>query len=229
MTKTTHHSILVTGFEPFGGEKINPAWEAVAQLPHTIASASCTKLQIPVEFGVAFQQVEAALTQIQPDIVVCVGQAGGRACITPEFVAINYVDARIPDNAGAQPHNKPLVAQGPAAYFATLPVQAMVAAMQAANVPAAVSYTAGTYVCNEVMYCLLHLLAQSYPHAQGTFIHVPYAIEQASTLAANTPSMSVDTMVRGLTVALKTAVHCKDADYKSFSAQDKSLSSGTLC
>ncbi|WP_028264331.1 pyroglutamyl-peptidase I [Atopobium fossor] len=201
--------ILVTGFEPFGGENINPAWMAVEQLPSHISGALVSKLQIPVVFDIAFQQVEAAVARLQPDIVVCVGQAAGRAAITPEFVAINYAQARIPDNAGIQPKEKTLVADGPAAYFATLPVQAMVVAMQQASVPATVSYTAGTYVCNEVMYRLLHLLATKHPDTQGTFIHVPYATQQVASLPVPTPSMSVDTMTFGLTVALETAITYK--------------------
>jgi pyroglutamyl-peptidase len=155
--------ILVTGFQPFGGETMNPAWEAVRRLPDTIAGASVTKVEIPVVFGKGPEAVDKAIDEVQPDLVLCVGQAGGRAKITPEFVGINYADARIPDNDGNQPVAERIAADGPDAYFATLPVKAMVQAMAEAGIPAEVSYTAGTYVCNDVMYSLLHTLATKHP------------------------------------------------------------------
>ena len=148
-------TILVTGFQPFGGEKINPAWEAIRVLPDSIVGSKVVKLQIPVVFGVGADVVSTAIDHINPDIVLCVGQAGGRAKITPEFVGINYRDARIPDNDGNQPHAQRIVEDGPDAYFATLPVRAMTEAMNESGIPAALSYTAGTYVCNDVMYSML--------------------------------------------------------------------------
>lgn len=205
--------ILVTGFQPFGGESMNPAWEAVKRLPDTIGDATVTKVEIPVVFGKGPEAVEAAIKEVRPDIVLCVGQAGGRAKITPEFVGINYADARIPDNDGNQPVAEKIEPEGPAAYFATLPVKAMVQAMNEAGIPAEVSYTAGTYVCNDVMYALLHMLATRYPGVRGDFLHVPYATEQATHLASATPSMSVEAMTKGLTVALEAALaHDEDVD-----------------
>ena len=205
--------ILVTGFQPFGGESMNPAWEAVRRLPDTIGDAAVTKVEVPVVFGRGPEAVERAVEEVEPDLVLCVGQAGGRAKITPEFVGINYADARIPDNDGRQPVAERIVDGGPDAYFATLPVKAMVQAMQEAGVPAEVSYTAGTYVCNDVMYSLLHTLATRHPGVRGGFLHVPYATEQATHLPASTPSMSVDDMARGIAVALEAALtHEKDVD-----------------
>lgn len=205
--------ILVTGFQPFGGESMNPAWEAVRRLPDTIGDATVTKVEIPVVFGRGPEAVERAVEEVEPDLVLCVGQAGGRAKITPEFVGINYADARIPDNDGCQPVAERIVDGGPDAYFATLPVKTMVQAMQEAGVPAEVSFTAGTYVCNDVMYSLLHTLATRHPGVRGGFLHVPYATEQATHLPASTPSMSVDDMARGIAVALEAALtHEKDVD-----------------
>ena len=205
--------ILVTGFQPFGGESMNPDWEAVSRLPDTIGDATVTKVEVPVVFGRGPEAVERAVEEVEPDLVLCVGQAGGRAKITPEFVGINYADARIPDNDGCQPVAERIVDGGPDAYFATLPVKAMVQAMQEAGVPAEVSYTAGTYVCNDVMYSLLHTLATRHPGVRGGFLHVPYATEQATHLPASTPSMSVDDMARGIAVALEAALtHEKDVD-----------------
>lgn len=205
--------ILVTGFQPFGGESINPAWEAVRQLPDSIAGANVAKVEIPVVFGRAPQAVEAAIKRESPTLVLCVGQAGGRAKITPEFVGINYADARIPDNDGKQPRAEKIIADGPAAYFATLPVKAMAKAMNDAGIPAEVSYTAGTYVCNDVMYGLLHTLATKYPKVRGTFLHVPFATEQATHMPSGTPSMSISTMTEGLKRALEAALeHTTDID-----------------
>lgn len=232
--------ILVTGFEPFDGEKINPAWEAVKALPETIGGAQVIKLHVPVEFGVGAQKVINALEAERPDMVLCVGQAGGRSKITPEFVGINWAHARIPDNAGKQPLSQRIIDGAPDAYFATLPVNAMVTALNRAEIPAAVSYTAGTYVCNEVMYQVLHALATQFPETRGTFLHVPFATEQVveknaaaaekadATEKAGTgekthqvPSMSLEMMTRGLQVALE-AVLANDVDFTD-------SESGTTC
>ena len=202
-------TILVTGFQPFGGEKINPAWEAIRVLPDSIVGSKVVKLQIPVVFGVGADVVSTAIDHINPDIVFCVGQAGGRAKITPEFVGINYRDARIPDNDGNQPHAQRIVEDGPDAYFATLPVRAMTEAMNESGIPAALSYTAGTYVCNDVMYSMLHVLATKYPDARGAFMHVPFATEQATKQPVNTASLPIEVMAHGLEVALAVAVKHK--------------------
>lgn len=197
--------VLVTGFEPFGGATVNPALEAVRRLPATIEGAEVVTAQIPVVFGKDAAAVEAAIDAERPDLVLCVGQAGGRSHVTPEFVGINYANARIPDNEGNQPVGR-LEPDGPDAYFATLPVFAMVDAARAAGVPAAVSYTAGTFCCNEVLYELLHCLATRHPGVRGGFVHVPYATEQAVSMGEGTASMSVDMMVAGLVAMIGAAV-----------------------
>ena len=189
--------LLVTGFDPFGGENINPSWEAVKELPDHIGDWQISKMEIPTVFGAAANQVIAAAEGLQPDAILCIGQAGGRAAVTPEVVAINLQEARIPDNSGNQPMNIPVVKGGPAAYFATVPVREMVQAIQAANIPAALSYSAGTFVCNDVLYRLLH-------HFDGTatqagFIHVPYLPQQAKQ---NQSSLPQEKIVEALTIAI---------------------------
>jgi pyroglutamyl-peptidase len=197
-------SILLTGFAPFGGEAVNPSWEAVARLDgelidgHRIV-ARC----LPVEFGAALDALRAAIEETSPALVLCVGQAGGRAQLSLERVAINVDDARIPDNAGASPIDAPIVADGPAAYFATLPIKSMLAALREAGIPAEVSQTAGTYVCNHVFYGLMHALRDS--PVRGGFVHIPYAPEQAAR-TPGAPSLPVDTIVAALRIALATAL-----------------------
>lgn len=186
--------LLITGFDPFGGETVNPAWEAVRRLPDTLENIDLYKLMIPTVFGEAARRVLKAAEQIDPDVILCIGQAGGRAAVTPERVGINVRDARIPDNAGAQPEEKPVVSGGPDAYFATVPIKAMVRAMQEAGFPAAVSNTAGTFVCNDVLYSLLHNFAGT--KTRVGFIHVPYLPEQG------TPSLELEKTVQALTAAI---------------------------
>ena len=149
-------TLLITGFEPFGGETINPAWEAVKALPEQIGGWQLRKLQIPTVFGLAAARTLACAAECRPDAVLCIGQAGTRSAVTPEYVGINLRHARIADNLGNQPQDEPVVPGGPTAYFATVPVRAMTAAIEAQGIPAAVSYTAGTYVCNDLLYTLLH-------------------------------------------------------------------------
>ena len=161
--------ILVTGFDPFGGETVNPAYEAVKLLPDTIAGAQIIKLQVPTRFTLSGTVLEAAVNEHRPDAVICVGQAGGRSAITPERVAINLADANIPDNAGDQPVDEPIRKDGAPAYFTSLPVKAMVQKMRAAGIPAALSYTAGSFVCNCLMYTLLYLIDRQYPAMRGGF------------------------------------------------------------
>lgn len=193
--------ILFTGFEPFGGETVNPALEAVRRLPDSAAGVPIRRLRLPTSFRRAGETLLEAVDAWRPEAVVCVGQAGGRKTVTPEKVAINYIDARIPDNDGAQPADVPIRADGPAAYFATLPVRAIDEAIRAAGVPCAVSYSAGCYVCNFVMYTLLDHLAQTAPDVLGGFIHVPYAAEQTAGKPAGTPSLTVAQMTQALTCA----------------------------
>lgn len=186
--------LLITGFDPFGGETVNPAWEAVKQLPDTIGGYMLCKLQIPTVFGMAAETVLAKAAQWRPDVILCVGQAGGRKAVTPERVGINVRAARIPDNAGNQPVEEPIVPGGPDAYFATVPVRAMAEAVEAAGLPGAVSNTAGTFVCNDVLYTLLHHYAGT-PVRAG-FIHVPYLPQQGE------PNLPLADTVKALTAAI---------------------------
>jgi pyroglutamyl-peptidase len=200
----TQRVILVTGFEPFGGEALNPSWEICKRLPREIAGRRVETLLVPCEFRTAIEVVAEAIEQHGPEIVVSLGQAGGRSQVGVERVAINVDDARAPDNAGQQPIDEPVAENGPPAYFSTLPVKAMVAAMRAANVPAELSNSAGTYVCNHLMYGVLHFAAASGNAARAGFIHVPYAEEQVLD-RRGVPGMAVATMVRGVEAALAAA------------------------
>src|SRR6478735_3310231 len=155
--------ILVTGFDPFGGEPTNPSWETVRRLPDEVAGAQIIKVEIPTVFGRSAKAVHAAILEHDPDVILSVGQAGGRFSVMPERVAINVDDGRIPDNDGQQPIDTPIQADGDPAYFSSLPVKAMVTAMRAAGIPAALSNTAGTYVCNHVMYQVLYMIDTEFP------------------------------------------------------------------
>lgn len=196
-------TVLMTAFEPFGGESINPSWEAVRSFDgKEIAGARIVVRQLPVVFASCGNVLTQALEEIQPDRVLCVGQAGGRSDITVERVAINVNDARIPDNDRQQPIDQPIVADGPAAYFSTLPIKAIVAALREVGVPASVSQTAGTFTCNNVMYSLLHWLQTTNSPARGGFIHIPYMPEQA----VNHPgvaSMATASVILALETALQ--------------------------
>lgn len=197
--------ILVTGFEPFDGESVNPALEAVRRLHGMrIGSHQVIAQELPCVFGASIAVLEQTMASLRPDIVLCVGQAGGRTSIDLERVAINVDDARIPDNAGNQPIDTPVVAGGPAAYFSGLPIKASVAALNAAGIPASVSQTAGTYVCNHIFYGLSHLIATAYPQVRGGFAHIPYLPEQAAR-HAGAASMALPTIVAGLSLILETA------------------------
>lgn len=193
--------LLLTGFEPFGGESVNPALEAVRLVAQEIAGWEIVKLKVPTVFGASVDTVAEAIRREKPDAVLCIGQAGGRCDLTPERVAINISDARIADNAGNQPIDEPIAKDGPAAYFATLPVKAMAAAIREAGLPASVSNTAGTFVCNHLMYGVLHLLAKEYPAVRGGFMHVPFAPEQVASRPA--PSMAVRDIARGIEAAIR--------------------------
>ena len=188
-------NLLITGFDPFGGAVINPAWEAVRLLPDQIGQFRLQKLQIPTVFGKAGETVLSAIGAETPDVVLCVGQAGGRSAITPERIAVNIRDARICDNAGNQPQGMYVAPEGPAAYFATVDVMKLAEAVAQKGIPATVSNSAGAFVCNDVFYTLLH-------HFSGTetrvgFVHVPYLPEQG------TPSMELDTIVKALTAIIE--------------------------
>lgn len=198
--------ILITAFEPFNQEKVNPALEAIRQLDPAMIKADLIKLEVPTAFYQAIGRVEAVIQAEQPDIVVAIGQAGGRYGITPERVAINLDDALIKDNLGQQPIDQPIRKDGPAAYFSTLPIKAIVHQLRAAGIPASVSNSAGTFVCNHLMYGILDILTKSYPEARGGFIHVPYIPEQV-VQKSNQPSMALDDITHGLVIALNTIVH----------------------
>jgi len=194
-------TVLMTGFDPFGGESVNPSWEVVKQLEGMhIDGCRVVTRQLPCVFGEALSVLNAAIDELDPTLVIAVGQAGGRADVTVERVGINVDDARIPDNIGQQPVDVAIVADGPAAWFSTLPIKAMVAALREAGVPASVSQTAGTFVCNHVMYGLLHKLADK-PGAKGGFIHIPYLPEQAAA-HPGAPSMAAQTVKQALEIAI---------------------------
>ncbi|MGK8186260.1 pyroglutamyl-peptidase I [Serratia marcescens] len=197
--------VLITGFEPFGGERLNPSWEVVKQLNDLeLVGTRIVARQLPCVFGAALEALNAAIDEVQPLMVLAVGQAGGRTDITIERVAINVDDARIPDNQGQQPVDEPIVAGGPAAYFSNLPIKAMVSSMREAGIPASVSQTAGTYVCNHVMYGLLHRLSGQ-REVKGGFIHIPYLPEQAAT-HPGAPSMAASTVLFALELAVSIAL-----------------------
>ncbi len=195
--------ILVTGFTPFGGETINPAWLAVQALPDKIGSHEIFKAEIPTSFIASCTTLKERVNVLHPDAVVCVGQAGGRDAVTIERVAINVMDAAIPDNNGFMPTDEAVVPGAPAAYFATLPIKRMTAAIRNKELPAKISNTAGTYVCNTLMYYLLHLAATQYPALLGGFIHVPYSAEQVQSKPNGTPFMTLDHITLALTRALE--------------------------
>ena len=197
--------ILVTGFEPFGSDKINPAIEAVKKLPDTIKGAKIIKLEIPTVFNKSAQVVHQAIVKEQPDYVLNVGQAGGRSALTPERVAININDGRIPDNDGYQPLGEPIQADGDTAYFTQLPIKAMAKAIRAAGLPAIVSNTAGTYVCNHIFYQVQYMRTKEFPKLKAGFIHIPFLPEQVIT-RPNQPSMALADIVKGLTAAIGAIV-----------------------
>ena len=195
---------LVTGFEPFGGESVNPALEAVLRLPPRLDALEIGTAALPSVFGRALAALEDALVATRPDIVLCVGQAGGRAELSLERVAINVDDARIADNDGQQPIDRPVVAGGPAAYFANLPIKAAVAALREAGLPAAVSNSAGTFLCNHVFFGLMHEAALNGNRFRGGFLHVPYLPNQA-TRVPGAPSMTLEQIVEGIEIVLSVA------------------------
>lgn len=201
--------VLITGFDPFGGEKINPAYEAVKRLPDEIENSEIIKIEIPTVFKKSYQKLEENIKIHNPDIVICIGQAGGRFEITPERVAINIDDARIKDNEGNQPIDQKIFEDGDPAYFSTLPIKAMVKEIKLQNIPASISNTAGTFVCNHIMYSLLYLINKKYPKIKGGFIHVPFINEQVID-KRNTPYMNLNDIIIGLTSAVKAAIKYKD-------------------
>ena len=211
--------VLITGFDPFGGESINPALEAVMALPNYIGETEVIKLEIPTVFGKSLAKIREAVAIHKPDVIISVGQAGGRFGITPERVAINVDDARIKDNEGNEPVDVAVATDGPAAYFSNLPIKAMTQAMVKAGIPASVSNTAGTFVCNHVMYGLLYLVDKKYPNMKAGFIHVPYIPAQVVDKPEK-PSMSIVDISKALELSIKAAVE-NDNDIKAVG--------GTIC
>lgn len=202
--------ILVTGFDPFEGEATNPAIESVKRIDDNIEGAEIIKLEIPTVFHKAADVVEEKIKEIKPDVILSVGQAGGRYGITVERVAINEDDARIEDNEGNQPIDVKIREDGAPAYFATLPIKAMVEEIKKENIPASVSNSAGTFVCNHIMYQDLYL-AEKYGNIKAGFIHVPFLTEQVVD-KKDTASMSLEDIVRGLNAAIRAIVKYADKD-----------------
>lgn len=192
MSKT----LLITGFDPFGGETVNPAWEAVKRLPEQIGNYRLHKLQIPTVFGVGAQAVLDAAHTLHPNLILCIGQAGGRSAVTPERIAVNIRDAKIADNLGNQPIGERVVPEGPVAYFATVDVMAMAQAAQAKGLPAMVSNSAGAFVCNDVLYTLLYTFDGS--DTKVGFIHVPWLPAQG------TPSLPLEQTVAALEAMIES-------------------------
>ena len=202
--------VLVTGFECFGGEKMNPSWEICKRLPREIAGLRVETCLVPCEFRRAIEVVAEAIERHRPSIILSLGLAGGRNRLGVERVAINVDDARIPDNAGARPIDEAIAAKGPPAYFATIPVKAVTRAIRAAGVPVEVSNSAGTYVCNHLMYGVLHFVAASGNGARAGFVHVPYAEEQVID-KKEAPAMSFESMTRGVVAGIEAAVGHRSA------------------
>ena len=197
--------ILITGFDPFGGESVNPALEAVKLMKDEIAGAKIVKLEIPTVFHKSVEKIHETMKAEKPDVVLSIGQAGGRFGVTPERVAINVDDARIKDNEGNQPVDVPVFANGAPAYFSSLPVKAMVEAIKAKGLPASLSNSAGTFVCNHVMYGVLYYIDKEFPGVRGRFIHVPFITNQVVT-KPNMPSMALADITEALEAAVEAIV-----------------------
>ena len=199
-------TVLVTGFDPFESEPVNPSWEAVRTLDgQGISGADIFARQLPTVFGESRKVLGSLLQTLHPNVVIAVGQAGGRAEMSIERIAINVDDARIADNAGKQPIDVAIEHDGPSAYFSTLPIKAIVRELRAGGIPAAVSQTAGTFVCNHVFYGLMHAIARQKLPMRGGFIHIPYLPSQAAKHPGQ-PSMAHDTLVAGLRIIIETTL-----------------------
>lgn len=196
--------ILITGFDPFGGEKINPAIEAVKKLPDEIDGHQIIKLEVPTIFYESARVVKNAIEKYQPDMVINVGQAGGRAAITPERIAINFQSGSTPDNSGKGPKEGKIEADGADGYFTQLPIKKMVTATRKVGVPSEISNSAGNYVCNHLFYELQYMRVHEFPNLKTGFIHIPFLPSQVKN--GRYPSMSLSYMVKGLTASIKAAV-----------------------
>ena len=189
--------MLITGFEPFDNESMNPSLLAVESLPQTVGGYELTKLSVPVVFGLAAERVAKVAKELKPEVILCIGQAGGRDAVTPELVAINLRHGSIPDNHGRQPRDEAIAEDGPCAYFSDLPVRRMAEAISDGGISARVSYSAGAFVCNDLLYSLLHRFRDSLTRVG--FIHVPYCKEQGKE-----PSMSLSDIQRALILAIES-------------------------
>lgn len=198
--------ILISAFDPFGGDLINPALEAVKLMKDEIGGATIVKLEVPTVFNKCIDKVVEAIEKENPDVVLNVGQAGGRFEVTPERVAINVDDARIKDNEGNQPIDRPIYEDGAPAYFATLPVKAMVKEIKESGIPSSLSNSAGTFVCNHLMYGVLYNIAKSKKNIKAGFIHVPFIPEQVVNRPSPAPAMSIPDIAKALEAAVKAIV-----------------------
>lgn len=199
-------TILVTGFEPFGGEARNPSWEAARAVDgERVGGALLVARRLPCVVGEVRQALAAAIDEVEPRLVLSLGLAGGRADVSIERVAINVIDARIPDNAGRQPVDEPVIEDGPAAYFSTLPIKALAQALRERGIPASISQSAGTYVCNAEFYGLMHLIATRRPALRGGFVHLPYLPEMAAR-HPGAPSLALDTLAEAIRIMASTAL-----------------------
>ncbi|AEX84508.1 pyroglutamyl-peptidase I [Marinitoga piezophila KA3] len=198
--------VLVTGFEPFDGEKINPSFEAVKRLSSSIYGGEIIRLEIPTVFYKSIETLRSKMCEEQPDIVICVGQAGGRARISIERVAINIDDAKIPDNEGQKPEDKPIFFDGENAYFSNLPIKKIKKELEGIGIPAEISNSAGTFVCNHLLYGLMYYIERDFKKTLGGFIHVPYLPEQIIDKKGNLPSMSLENIVKALEQIIKTSI-----------------------
>ena len=195
-SEITMKKLILTGFEPFGGEKSNPSWDAVERIPSELNGYSITKLRLPVVFGEAADLIIKEAEHILPDVILCIGQAGGRDAITPELVGINLRYARIPDNMGNQPKDEPVIVGGANAYFTKLPMRRIADSINNAGIPARLSYSAGAYVCNDLIYTLL--LKFENTETRVGFIHVPYYNEQGKE-----PSLELEKIIKALVIAIE--------------------------
>lgn len=214
-------TILLTGFAPFNQEIINPSWEVVRRFTdrQILSSHTIKVAELACEFGSSIAQLQQQIEQHQPELVVCLGQAGGRTDFSIERVAINIDDARIPDNAGAQPIDQTISDEGPAAYFSSLPIKAIVHALRSRGIPASVSHTAGTYVCNHVFYGLMHYASTHPQLRRAGFVHIPYLPDQACH-HPGTASMAIETLEKAIELMLETCL---------VQNQDIRISAGTIC
>ena len=197
--------VLITGFDKFGGESINPSSLCVNSLPNVIDNIEIKKITLPTVFKDSTRVLEENIDSFSPNIVICVGQAGGRSKITPERIAINIDDARIPDNIGNSPIDETIRKDGENAYFSTLPIKAIVDELNKNNIPSTISNTAGTFVCNHIMYESLYLTSTKYPNIKAGFIHIPYIEEQVLN-KPNMPYMKKEDIIVSLELIIKTAV-----------------------